>query len=192
MDLIKIGNLIFCLRKEKGWTQKEMAAALFVSDKTVSKWECGQGFPDAAILPRLSEILDVPIEKILTGDLSPNDTDGGNMKKIKFYRCQNCGNTLTGTSEADISCCGRNLDPLCAKPAEGIHDIKVDEIEDEYYITFPHDMSKEHYLTFLSYVAYDRVLLVKLYPEQGSEVRLPKLFGGKFYFHCNQHGLWVK
>lgn len=114
------------------------------------------------------------------------------MKKIKFYRCPDCGNTLTATSEADISCCGRKLDPLCARPAEGIHDLIVEDLEDEYYITFSHDMSKEHYITFLAYTAYDRVLLVKLYPEQGAEVRIPKLYGGKIYFHCNQHGLWVK
>ena len=52
-------------------------------------------------------------------------------------------------------------------------------------------MSKKHYISFIAYVAYDKVLVVKLYPEQGSEVRFPKMYRGKIYMCCNQHGLWV-
>lgn len=53
-------------------------------------------------------------------------------------------------------------------------------------------MSKEHYLNFVAYVTPDRILFVKLYPEQGCEVRFPMLRGGgKLYFGCNRHGLWV-
>ncbi len=191
MDCSKVGKLIFGLRKEKGMTQKQLADAMNISDKTISKWERGLGCPDVSLLRELSEVLNADIEKILLGDLEPNNADGGNMKKIKFYMCPNCGNTLTSTGESDVSCCGRKLVPLIPKPAEGTHKLTVEEIEEDFYITFAHEMSKTHYINFVACVAYDRVLFVKLYPEQGSEVRFPKMYRGKIYIGCNQHGLWV-
>jgi len=191
MDCSKVGKLIFGLRKEKGMTQTRLADAMNISDKAISKWERGLGCPDVSLLRELSEVLNVNIEKILLGDLEPNNADGGNMRKLKFYTCPNCGNTLTSTGESDVSCCGRKLAPLIPKPAEGIHKLTVEEIEEDYYVTFKHEMSKKHYISFIAYVAYDKVLFVKLYPEQGSEVRFPKMYGGKIYMGCNQHGLWV-
>jgi len=191
MDCYKVGKLIFGLRKEKGMTQKQLADAMNISDKAISKWERGLGCPDVSLLRELSEVLNVDIEKILLGDLEPNNADGGNMRKLKFYMCPNCGNTLTSTGESDVSCCGRKLVPLIPKPAEGIHKLTVEEIEEDYYVTFTHEMSKKHYINFIAYIAYDRVLFVKLYPEQGSEVRFPKMYRGKIYMCCNQHGLWV-
>lgn len=191
MDCMNVGKLIFSLRKEKGMTQKQLADAMNISDKTISKWERGLGCPDVSLLHELSEILSVNIERILLGDLEPNDADGGNMKKVKFYVCPDCGNILTATGEAEVSCCGRKLVPLIPKPADEIHKLTVEEVEDDYYVTFTHEMSKIHYLIFVAYVSYDRVLLIKLYPEQNGEVRFPKLYGGKIYFCCNQHGLWV-
>ena len=192
MDCAKVGKLILNLRKEKKLTQKSLADLIGVSDKAISKWERGLGCPDVSLLGDLSRALGVSIEKILSGDLAPNDTDGGNMKKLKFYICPCCGNVLTATGEAEISCCGRKLKPLTEQPPQGTHHIQVEEVEDDYYITFSHDMTKEHYLTFMAFVGYDRVLLVKLYPEQSGEVRFPrKGRGGKIYFGCNQHGLFA-
>lgn len=81
-------------------------------------------------------MLGVNIEKILSGDLSPNDIDGGNMKKLKFYICPYCGSILTATGEAEISCCGRKLEALPQQPVQGSHSIRVEEIEDDYYVTF--------------------------------------------------------
>ena len=52
-------------------------------------------------------------------------------------------------------------------------------------------MTKEHYLSFIAYVCNDRMFFIHLYPEQGGEVRVPKMYGGKLYFGCNKHGLWV-
>ncbi|MCT4619107.1 MAG: helix-turn-helix domain-containing protein [Marinisporobacter sp.] len=192
MDCNKIGKLILSLRKEKNMTQKEIADAMNISDKTISKWERGLGCPDVSLLNDLSHILGVNIEKILLGDLSPNDADGGNMKRIKFYVCPSCGNLVNNTGQAEISCCGRKLEPLIAKPEDDTHNIRIDEIEEDYYITIPHEMSKSHYISFVAYVKYDRVLIVKLYPEQDAAVRFPKMYGGKLYFYCSQHGLWVK
>jgi transcriptional regulator with XRE-family HTH domain len=97
MDCKKVGKLILGLRKESKMTQKQLAEAMNISDKTISKWERGMGCPDVSLLRELSGVLGINIERILLGDLEPNDTDGGNMKKVKFYVCPNCGNTLTAT-----------------------------------------------------------------------------------------------
>ena len=191
MDCNKVGRLIHDLRKEKSLTQRQLAELMNISDKTISKWERGLGCPDVSLLHELSGALNVNIEKILLGDLEPNSMDGGNMKRVKFFMCPNCGNVMTATSEAEISCCGRKLTALVPKPADEEHCLKVENIEDEYYITFSHDMKKEHFISFVAYVSYDRILFVKLYPEQGGEVRFPRLRGGKFYFGCSKHGLWV-
>ena len=192
MDCAKVGGLIAGLRKEKKWTQKQLADAMNISDKTISKWERGLGCPDVSLLNQLSGILNVNIEQILLGDLEPNTTDGGNMKKVKFYVCPSCNAVMTSTGEGEISCCGRKLPALSAKPEDGQHFLKVETVEDESYITFSHEMTKEHYLNFICHVTYDRMLFVKLYPEQGGEVRIPRIRGGKLYFGCSRHGLWVK
>ncbi len=189
MDCIKVGQLIYHLRKEKAMTQKQLADALFISDRTISKWERGLGCPDVSLLGALSTVLGVHIEKLLSGYLDPNETNGGNMKKLKFYVCSGCGNTLTATGEAEISCCGRKLSPLAATPAEVAHQPAVEVIEDDFYITFTHDMTKEHYISFVAIVTFNKVLFVKLYPEQNPEARFPKMRGGTLYFYCNQHGL---
>ena len=191
MDCKKVGMLIHGLRKERKLTQKQLADAMNISDKTVSKWERGMGCPDVSLLHELSNVLSVNIEKILLGDLEPNNADGGKMRNIKFYVCPTCGNIITSTGEPELSCCGRKLTALIAKPSDNNHNLKVETIEDDYYITFKHEMSKEHYIRFIAYVTCDRILMVRLYPEQSSEVRFPKLYGGKLYFCCNKHGLWV-
>lgn len=68
MDAKKTGKLISVLRKEKGMTQGELAQELFVSDKTVSKWESGGGYPEIATLLQLSEILRVSVDFLLNCD----------------------------------------------------------------------------------------------------------------------------
>lgn len=191
MDCAKVGRLIYSLRKEKGLTQKQLGDAMNISDKTISKWERGLGCPDVSLLRELSRTLTVDIEKILLGDLSPSDPNGGNMKKLKFYYCPNCHNLLTSVGDAAISCCGRPLAPMVAKPADDAHRLTVETVEDEYYITFSHEMRKAHYLTFIAAVSYDRMLFVRLYPEQSGEVRIPQLHGSKLYFGCSEHGLWI-
>ena len=192
MDCAKIGSLILRLRKEKNLTQKQLAELIDVSDKTISKWERGLGCPDVSLLNRLSEVLGISVDKILSGSLFKNDINAGNMKKIRFYLCPVCMNILTSIGESDISCCGRKLAALDAKKADEGHAIVITEIEDDYYITFEHEMSKSHYISFMAYVRDDRVLFIKLYPEQSGEVRFAKMHGGRIYYGCTRHGLWVK
>ncbi|MBR4241426.1 MAG: helix-turn-helix domain-containing protein [Eubacterium sp.] len=68
MNAEKIGVFISSLRKEKGLTQTELAEKLNISNRTVSKWENGDGFPDITILPVLAEILGVSVDELLSGE----------------------------------------------------------------------------------------------------------------------------
>ena len=190
MDLSKTGKLIKELRREKGLIQKELAHKLGICPKTVSKWETGHGFPDVSIISDLSKILGVDISKLLEGKMPEIKPDAGNVKNTKFYVCPKCANLLTSLGSAEIVCCGRKLLPLSLNETDGLHSLNIEKIEDDYYITFSHPMSKEHYISFFSYVRYDRVLTIKLYPEQGSELRFPVMRGGKMYYYCNTHGLF--
>ena len=190
MDLSKTGKLIAELRREKGLTQKDVADKLGILAKTVSKWETGHGFPDVSLISKLSEIFKVDISKLLEGEMPKIKTEACNLKRTKFYVCEKCGNILTDFGNAEILCCGRKLSPLTAKTADDAHLLNVEKIEDEYYITFPHPMTKDHYISFVSYVRFDRVLTVKLYPEQNGELRFPQMRGGKMYYYCNTHGLF--
>ena len=190
MDLSKTGKLIAGLRREKGFTQKDVADKLGVCAKTISKWETGHGFPDVSIILELSKIFGVDISKLLEGEMPTSKREAGNVKKTKFYVCEKCGNILTSIADAEISCCGRTLVPLSSVQADEAHKLNVEKIEDDYYITFSHPMTKEHYISFVSYVRFDRVLTVRLYPEQGAELRFPQMRGGKMYYYCNTHGLF--
>lgn len=199
MDCNKVGTLLCRLRKEKGMTQKQIADLLNISDKAISKWERGLGCPDVSLLGELSNIFEVNIEKILAGDLKPNNVEIGNLKRIKFYVCPGCGNVIYNTGDAEISCCGRKLSSLIAKKADEMHIATVEDTEEEYYITFNHEMSKTHYISFVAFAISDRILFVKLYPEQSASVRLPKIsgaglqqkYGAILYYYCSRHGLWV-
>ncbi len=64
----KVGNFICELRKEKGLSQAELGAKLHVTNKAVSRWETGRGFPDSALLLPLAEILGVTADEILRGE----------------------------------------------------------------------------------------------------------------------------
>lgn len=68
MDNQKFGQFIFLLRKEKGWTQLELAGKLNVTDKAVSKWERGIGFPDIKMIEPLAEVFNVSILEIMCSE----------------------------------------------------------------------------------------------------------------------------
>ncbi len=190
MNNRKIGELLRTLRTQSGLTQNEAAQKLNVSDKTVSKWERGLGCPDVSLLTQLSRLYQVDVETLLSGTQKKNRTLGGNMKRIKFYHCPVCGNVLTSTATACISCCGTKLDEWKPQEANAEHSLRFENVEDEYFITLNHEMKKQHYISFIAYANSDRVLMIKLYPEQNPQTRFPKMYGGRFYFACSEHGLF--
>lgn len=68
MDQIKIGKFIAETRKKQGLTQKKLADSLGISDKTVSKWECGKGMPDYALMLPLCNTLEITVNELLSGE----------------------------------------------------------------------------------------------------------------------------
>lgn len=112
------------------------------------------------------------------------------MNTTKFYRCPQCGSVFTGSKNGQIACCGQQLEPLTAQDMDEQHQLTIEEMEDEYYITLAHPMTKEHYIAFLAWTAYDRTMLVQMYPEQNAELRLNLPRRGEVYVCCSQHGLF--
>ena len=68
MDLIKIGKFIAEKRKAKNLTQLQLAERLYVTDRAVSKWECGRSLPDSSIMLELCKALDISVNELLTGE----------------------------------------------------------------------------------------------------------------------------
>ncbi|MBR5329366.1 MAG: helix-turn-helix domain-containing protein [Firmicutes bacterium] len=184
------GETIRDLREKKGYTQKELADLLSLSDKTISKWETGKGLPDSVMLAPLAAALGVSVSELLRGEQIVNQNRSANMLRGKFFVCPLCGNVIFAAGNAEISCCGIHLPPLDAEKDDADHKVTIELIENEYYITMDHPMTKEHYISFLAHVTGERVQIVKWYPEQNPETRIPRVRRGKLYAYCNRHGLF--
>lgn len=190
MDRYVTGTVIKKLRENKRMTQEELAEKIYVSSKAVSKWETGQGFPDVSLLEPLAQALDISVIELLSGEDISNLNRSSKMTRGKFYVCPVCGNVIRATGEAVISCCGITLPPLEAEPADEDHAIRLEIVEDEYYVSIDHPMAKDHFISFLAAVSDQGVQFVKLYPEGNAETRF-KISGiRKFYAYCNRHGLF--
>ena len=86
MNAKVIGNRIKEYRKEKNVSQKALAEQLFVSDKTISRWELGNGLPDIELLPKIADVLGISIDK-LVGEEDAID-EAGNLKAIDEYKAE--------------------------------------------------------------------------------------------------------
>ncbi len=186
------GGIIRQLRERKGLTQNELAERIGVSGKAVSKWETNRGLPDISIMGDLAGALGVSIAELLTGDLRENDNPAANMKKVHFYVCPVCGNVISSVGRGSFSCCGITLPEQEAEPEGGSHSVQVETVDQEYFVSTSHPMTKEHFISFVAYVTSDSIELVKLYPEQNVEVRFRKKGHGILYMYCNRHGLFRK
>ena len=191
MDKYVTGAVIRRLRENKKMTQEELAEKVFVSSKAVSKWETGQGFPDVSLIEPLAKALDISVIELLSGEDIRNCNRSSNMTKGKFYVCPVCGNVITTTGEAVVSCCGITLPPLEPETSDEEHGINVEIIEDEYFVTVGHPMTKEHYISFLAAVSDQGIQLTKLYPEGNAETRFRHYCVRKMYAYCNRHGLFM-
>ena len=189
MDQIKIGKFIAEERKAKNYTQRELADKLGISDKTISKWETAKGFPDISLLEPLAGALSVSVMELMSGNTVINRNVSANMLRSKIYVCPICGNIIHSTGEMTLSCCGVNLSPLEADETDESHQIIIEQVEDEYFISVRHDMTKTHYISFLAYITSDKFQLVKLYPESNAECRFNIRGAGYLYLYCNHHGL---
>lgn len=186
------GKIIKELRENQKLTQSELGNIIGVSDKTISKWETGKGLPDISLIEPLSRALKVSVIELMNGEYIINQNESSNMLKSKFSVCPICGNIIHTMGENVNSCCGISLPILEAETENDKHIINCEVIENEFFISVAHDMSKEHYISFIAYVTNDRCEIVKLYPEQNAEARFFRRGKGIIYIYCNKDGLIKK
>lgn len=184
------GMMIKRLREDKNMTQQQLAEKMNVSDKAISKWETGRGYPDISLVEPLADALGVSVIELFSGENVVNTNKSFNMLRLKFYVCPICGNVIYSTGEAVISCCGIVLPALEAESEDDMHHLCVEKVEDEYYITIPHEMSKKHYISYIAAIRDDGCEIKKLYAEGNAEARF-KISRTKYLlYYCNVHGLF--
>lgn len=209
MDNYVTGAVIRALREKQNMTQEELAQKICVTGKAVSKWETGRGFPDIGLLENLGKALGVSVIELLSGESITNRNKACNMARGNFYVCPVCGNIIHTTGEAVISCCGITLpalepetleaenpeaDPLEAETIETVegHAIRIERIEDEYFVSLNHPMTKDHYISFLAALSDQGLQLVKLYPEGSAQARFKIAGVRRIYACCRLHGLFCR
>ena len=190
MDNYVTGAVIRRLRESKNMTQEELADKLFVTAKAVSKWETGQGFPDISLVEPLAKALDISVIELLSGEDVRNSNRSFNMLRGKIYVCPVCGNVIRSTGEAVVSCCGITLPAVDPEAEDPDHEIKLENVEDEFYVSMDHPMTKGHYISFLAAVSDQGMEFVKLYPEGSCEARFKRSRVKHLYAYCNRHGLF--
>lgn len=191
MDKYVTGKIIKQLRQQKNLKQSELAEMLYVSDKTISKWETGKGLPDISLIDSLAKALDVSTQYLLSGEFVLNQNQGGNLKKSNFYVCPICGNVIWSVGESEITCHGITLPKLTPELEDENHIIDVSKNDGELLVTVNHEMSKIHNISFIAFVKPDRTEIVKLYPEQDATVRF-KWGRGIIYVYCKKDGFFKK
>ena len=192
MNTYVTGSTIRLLREAKGLTQAELARQLLVSAKTVSKWETAKGLPDISLLEPLAAALGVSVLELMQGEPVVNRNRAANLLRSKLYVCPLCGNVLHSTGQAVVSCCGITLPALDiaeADDADEKHQLTIERVEDELFVTLHHPMEKSHFISFIAYLTGDKLQLVKLYPEGEASCRFPLRGAGVLSFYCNRHGL---
>ncbi len=115
-----------------------------------------------------------------------------------FYKCPICGN-LIGLIDGDINhmtCCGKPMERLEANSVDAAFEKHVpvyERVEDEIVVKVgevEHPMEKDHYIMWIAQVSDNQTTRIRLYPEQGTEVRFKYIPQSTLYAYCNKHGLW--
>ena len=190
MNQYVTGAVIKELREKYHLTQAELAEKLNVSDKTVSKWETAKGYPDISLLEPIANVFGISVTELISGNAVRNVNVSANMMRSKFYVCPVCGNIIHSMGEAVIQCHGIILTPCQAEETDENHMIFIERVEDEYYIRIEHDMTKQHYISFIAALSSDKIQMVKLYPEGNAEARVKIRGVRKILFYCNRDGLF--
>ncbi|MDO4805746.1 MAG: helix-turn-helix domain-containing protein [Coriobacteriales bacterium] len=190
MDRYLTGATIRGLREKRGMTQVQLASLLSVSDKAVSKWETGAGYPDITLLEPIANALRVSVAELLSGLAVENANVSANMLRSRFYVCPICKNTVHAMGEAHISCHGIPLPPLVAEPAADEHAMHASCTGDELFVWADHDMDKRHHVVFVAAVSPDCVQVKRLYAEGPAEAHFRRSGVRDLYLYCNKDGLY--
>ena len=191
MNQYVTGAVIRELREKSKMTQQQLADLLGVSDKTVSKWETGKGYPDITLLEPIADAFRISVTELISGNTIHNENVSANMLRSKFYVCPVCGNAIHSMGEAVIQCHGVTLLPAEAEATDENHVTMIERIEDEYFVRVDHEMTKEHYISFIAAVSADGIQMVKLYPEGNAEARFKIRGVRKIFVFCNRDGLFT-
>ena len=190
MNQYVTGAVIKELREKNKMTQLQLADKLGVSDKTVSKWETGKGYPDITLLESIADVFSVSVTELISGNTVQNSNVSANVLKSKFYICPICGNVIHSMGEAVIHCHGVLMTVAEPEETDEHHKMFIERVEDEYYVRIEHDMKKNHYISFVAAQSSNSLQMVKLYPEGNAETRF-KIDGvKKILFYCNRDGLF--
>lgn len=192
MNTYVTGATIKALREGRKLTQSELSEMIGVSSKTISKWETAKGLPDISLFQPLAQALGISVIELMNGEHITNKNISANMLRCKFYVCPLCGNIVHSTGNAVVSCCGITLPPLEAEEADDDHTVTIENVEDEYFISISHPMTKQHFISFIAFVTSERIQMVKFYPESNAETRIQFRGRGYLYYYCNQNGLFRK
>ncbi len=190
MNQYVTGAVIKSLREKRKMTQQQLAERLGVTDKTISKWETGKGYPDITLLEPIADVFSISVTELLSGNTVNNTNVSANMLRSKFYVCPICGNVIHSMGEAVVTCHGMTLCVSDAEKTDENHMIFIEQVENEYYVQIDHSMTKNHYISFVVAVSPDTLQLVKLYPEGNAEAGFRMSGVKKIYFYCNKHGLF--
>ena len=128
--------------------------------------------------------------ELLSGDTITNRNRSSNMLRSKLYVCPICGNVISSIGDSVVSCCGITLPALEAEEPDASHALKLEKVEDDYYVTVNHEMTKNHYISFFAAVTHDAIQIVKMYPEGNAQVRFNRAKVRILYAYCNKHGLF--
>lgn len=184
------GEIIKELRIGKGYTQKQLADIISVSDRAVSKWERDYGCPDLSVICELCEALGTTVDYLLSGTTQGNPS--GDFKATKLYVCEDCGNIVASAGDCSATCCGKKLKALELKLADDKHKLRLESFDADIIAVTDHEMSKEHYISLVAVISETAVLLYKQYPEWSINARIPATIHGMLVTVCNKHGAYVQ
>ena len=190
MDRYITGATIKGLRESRGMTQAQLAERLCVSDKAVSKWETGAGYPDITLLEPIAAALRTSVAELLSGDAVQNANVSANMLRSRLYVCPVCGNSIHAMGEAHISCHGITLPPLTPEPVDDGHRLRASCTGDELFVQVDHPMDKRHHLVLLAAASAECMQIVRLYPEGPAQAHFRRSGVRDLYLYCNRDGLY--
>lgn len=119
-------------------------------------------------------VIQIPVRKIKQEPLTTSN-------RLKLYCCPTCGAVTIGYGKTAISCCGEVLPPVPCKKVEQADRPTVAEMDGEFFLEYNHPMTKDSYIAAVVVERYDRVELIRLFPEQEASVRVPQIKGAKIY-----------
>lgn len=138
----------------------------------------------------LAQALGISVIELIKGEDITNSNVAANMLRSQFYVCPVCGNVIRTIGQAVVSCCGITLPQLEAEAPDADHAVKVDLVEDEYFVEVDHPMVKDHYISFVAAVSDDGVQFTKLYPEGNPWARFKASRVRWICYYCNRHGFY--